>query len=161
MASEQDVRAQLQRAGQDHLLRFWADLAPESRAALLAELASLKPDALREHCQRASAACAQVPGPLPDLEARLQPLPPELVGSAIRCDLETRLRWEEEGRQRRTGRGLGRRCPSCPEELEECLRGRGGWRFRKCCVELFSLHVLPPALSRPRSRAVSGSGVAL
>lgn len=97
MASEQDVRAQLQRAGQDHLLRFWADLAPESRAALLAELASLEPDALREHCQRASAACAQVPGPLPDLEARLQPLPPELVGSAIRCDLETRLRWEEEG----------------------------------------------------------------
>ncbi|CAO2598558.1 UDP-N-acetylhexosamine pyrophosphorylase-like protein 1 [Lemmus lemmus] len=97
MASEQDVRAQLQRAGQDHLLRFWADLAPESRAALLAELASLEPDALREHCQRASAACALVPGPLPDLEARLQPLPPELVGSAIRCDHETRLRWEEEG----------------------------------------------------------------
>ncbi|KAK7799731.1 hypothetical protein U0070_010738 [Myodes glareolus] len=97
MASEQDVRAQLQRAGQDHLLSFWADLAPESRAALLAELASLEPDVLREHCQRASAACALVPGPLPDLEARLQPLPPELVGSAIRCDQETRLQWEEEG----------------------------------------------------------------
>ena len=56
MDSERDVRAQLQRAGQDHLLRFYADLAPEARAALLAELASLEADALREHCQRAAAA---------------------------------------------------------------------------------------------------------
>uniref|UniRef100_A0A8C6HXQ3 UDP-N-acteylglucosamine pyrophosphorylase 1-like 1 n=1 Tax=Mus spicilegus TaxID=10103 RepID=A0A8C6HXQ3_MUSSI len=97
MDSERDVRAQLQRAGQDHLLRFYADLAPEARAALLAELASLEADALREHCQRAAAAGALAPGPLPDLAARLQPLPPERVGSAIRCDQETRLRWEEEG----------------------------------------------------------------
>ncbi|XP_021506798.1 UDP-N-acetylhexosamine pyrophosphorylase-like protein 1 isoform X2 [Meriones unguiculatus] len=97
MASETDVRAKLQSAGQDHLLRFWADLAPEPQAALLAELASLEPDALREHCQRASAACALAPGPLLDLEARLQPLPPERVGSAVRCDRETLLRWEEEG----------------------------------------------------------------
>lgn len=97
MASERDVRAKLQRAGQDHLLRFWADLAPEPRAALLAELSSLEADALREHCQRASAAGALASGPLPDLAARLQPLPPERLGSAIRCDQETRLRWEEEG----------------------------------------------------------------
>ncbi|EDL93597.1 rCG45680, partial [Rattus norvegicus] len=97
MASERDVRAKLQRAGQDHLLRFWADLAPELRAALLAELSSLEADALREHCQRASAASALASGPLPDLAARLQPLPPERLGSAIRCDQETRLRWEEEG----------------------------------------------------------------
>lgn len=120
------MRAQLQRAGQDHLLRFWADLAPESRAALLAELASLEPDALREHCQRASAACALVPGPLPDLEARLQPLPPELVGSAIRCDQETRLQWEEEGRQRRTGRGgLGQLCRSRSRPVELVPTGKG------------------------------------
>lgn len=117
MASEQDVRSKLQRAGQDHLLRFWDDLAPEPRAALLAELASLEPDVLREHCQRASAACSLAPGPLPDLAARLQPLPPERVGSATRCDQETRRQWEEEGRQHRTGRGLGRRCPLRPEEL--------------------------------------------
>lgn len=114
MASERDVRAQLQQAGQDHLLRFWADLAPEPQAALLAELASLDADALREHCQRASAAGALAPGPLPDLAARLQPLPPERVGSAIRCDQETRLRWEEEGRHRRTRRRLGKRWPLRP-----------------------------------------------
>jgi hypothetical protein len=126
MDSERDVRAQLQRAGQDHLLRFYADLAPEARAALLAELASLEADALREHCQRAAAAGALAPGPLPDLAARLQPLPPERVGSAIRCDQETRLRWEEEGRQRRARLGLGRSGPLRPEELEPMGGGGSG-----------------------------------
>ncbi|EAW88341.1 UDP-N-acteylglucosamine pyrophosphorylase 1-like 1, isoform CRA_b [Homo sapiens] len=97
MASEQDVRARLQRAGQEHLLRFWAELAPEPRAALLAELALLEPEALREHCRRAAEACARPHGPPPDLAARLRPLPPERVGRASRSDPETRRRWEEEG----------------------------------------------------------------
>ncbi|XP_041581809.1 UDP-N-acetylhexosamine pyrophosphorylase-like protein 1 [Vulpes lagopus] len=97
MASERAVRARLQRAGQEHLLRFCAELAPGQRAALLAELGALEPEALREHCRRAAAACAHPPGPPPDLAARLRPLPPECVGSASRCDPETRLLWEEEG----------------------------------------------------------------
>ncbi|XP_063552972.1 UDP-N-acetylhexosamine pyrophosphorylase-like protein 1 isoform X3 [Gorilla gorilla gorilla] len=97
MASEQDVRARLQRAGQEHLLRFWAELAPEPRAALLAELALLEPEALLEHCRRAAEACARPHGPPPDLAARLRPLPPERVGRASRSDPETRRRWEEEG----------------------------------------------------------------
>ncbi|XP_023083362.2 UDP-N-acetylhexosamine pyrophosphorylase-like protein 1 isoform X3 [Piliocolobus tephrosceles] len=97
MASEQDVRARLQRAGQEHLLRFWAELAPESRAALLAELALLEPEALREHCRRAAEACARPHGPPPGLAERLRPLPAERVGRASRSDPETRRRWEEEG----------------------------------------------------------------
>ncbi|XP_023371900.1 UDP-N-acetylhexosamine pyrophosphorylase-like protein 1 isoform X1 [Otolemur garnettii] len=97
MTSEGDVRARLQRAGQEHLLRFWPELEPGPRAALLAELATLEPEALREHCQRAAAACENPPGPPPDLAERLRPLPPERVGSASRSDPETRRRWEEEG----------------------------------------------------------------
>ncbi|XP_025720697.1 UDP-N-acetylhexosamine pyrophosphorylase-like protein 1 isoform X1 [Callorhinus ursinus] len=97
MASERDVRARLQRAGQEHLLRFCAELAPGPRAALLAELGALEPEALSEHCRRAAAACAHPPGPPPDLAARLRPLPPECVGSATRCDPEVRRLWEEEG----------------------------------------------------------------
>nr|XP_045010873.1 UDP-N-acetylhexosamine pyrophosphorylase-like protein 1 [Jaculus jaculus] len=97
MASEGDVRARLRRAGQEHLLRFWAELEPEPRAALLAELAPLEPDALREHCQLAAAAYARHPDPRADLAARLQPLPPDRLGSASRSDTETRRRWEEEG----------------------------------------------------------------
>ncbi|XP_069915559.1 UDP-N-acetylhexosamine pyrophosphorylase-like protein 1 isoform X2 [Oryctolagus cuniculus] len=97
MASERDVRARLQLAGQEHLLRFWAELAPGPRAGLLAELEPLDPAALREHCRQAAAACARPPGPDPGLAARLRPLPPERVGSASRSDPETRRRWEEEG----------------------------------------------------------------
>ncbi|XP_055255634.1 UDP-N-acetylhexosamine pyrophosphorylase-like protein 1 isoform X2 [Moschus berezovskii] len=97
MASEADLRARLQRAGQQHLLRFCAELAPEPRAALLAQLEALEPEALRRHCQRAAAACARPPGPPPDLAARLQPLPPERVGSASEGDPQTRRLWEEEG----------------------------------------------------------------
>ncbi|XP_004848848.2 UDP-N-acetylhexosamine pyrophosphorylase-like protein 1 [Heterocephalus glaber] len=97
MATEADVRARLQRAGQGHLLRFWAELGPGPRAALLAELAPLEPDALREHCASAAEACARAPGPTPGLAARLRPLSPERVGSASRSDPETRRRWEAEG----------------------------------------------------------------
>lgn len=93
------MHARLQRAGQEHLLRFCAELAPGPRAALLAELGALEPEALREHCRRAAEACAHPPGPPPDLAARLRPLPPECVGSASRCDPETRRLWEEEGRR--------------------------------------------------------------
>lgn len=109
MASEAAVRARLQRAGQEHLLRFCAELEPGPRAALLAELAPLEPEALREHCLRAAAACARPPGPPPDLAARLRPLPPERVGSAVRSDPETRRLWEEEGR-RAEARAEGRLC---------------------------------------------------
>lgn len=97
MASEQDVRARLQRAGQEHLLRFCAELAPGPRAALLAQLESLEPEALREHCERAAAACARPPDPPHDVAARLSPLPPERVGSASQSDPKTRRLWEEEG----------------------------------------------------------------
>ncbi|XP_015986482.2 UDP-N-acetylhexosamine pyrophosphorylase-like protein 1 [Rousettus aegyptiacus] len=97
MASEQDVRARLQRAGQEHLLRFCAELAPGPRAALLAELARLEPEALREHCRRAALACARSPGRPPGLAERLRPLPPARVGSAIRGDPEALRLWEEEG----------------------------------------------------------------
>lgn len=100
MASEADVRARLQRAGQSHLLRFWAELDPGPRAALLAELALLDPDTLREHCASAAEACARAPGPTPGLAERLRPLSSKSVGSVCRDDPETRRRWEEEGGRR-------------------------------------------------------------
>ncbi|XP_049637589.1 UDP-N-acetylhexosamine pyrophosphorylase-like protein 1 [Suncus etruscus] len=94
---ERAVRERLRCAGQEHLLRFCADLAPGPRAALLAELGPLEPDVLREHCRRAAAAHGRPSGPGPDLAARLQPLPPDRLGSATRCHPDTRRRWEEEG----------------------------------------------------------------
>ncbi|KAM5298578.1 UDP-N-acetylhexosamine pyrophosphorylase-like protein 1 [Ctenodactylus gundi] len=97
MASERDVRAGLRRAGQEHLLRFWAELTPGPRAALLAQLAALDPDALREHCAKAARALSRAPGRPLAPDARLRPLPAERVGSAARGDPQERRRWEAEG----------------------------------------------------------------
>ncbi|XP_031306845.2 UDP-N-acetylhexosamine pyrophosphorylase-like protein 1 isoform X2 [Camelus dromedarius] len=97
MASERDIRARLQRAGQEHLLRFCAELAPGPRAALLAQLEPLEPEALGEHCRRAAAARAHPSGPPPELAARLRPLPPERMGTASGGDPQSRRLWEEEG----------------------------------------------------------------
>lgn len=150
MASERAVRARLQRAGQEHLLRFCAELAPGPRAALLAELGALEPEALREHCRRAAAACAHPPGPPPDLAARLRPLPPECVGSASRCDPETRLLWEEEGR--RGGGGPGRGGPGWRRGLPNVGR-QESWYLEDlaCLISLWG----------PFSHAASDWGVGL
>lgn len=132
MASELDVRARLQRAGQEHLLRFCAELAPGPRAALLAQLEPLEPEALREHCRRAAAACARPPAPAPDLAARLRPLPPERVGSASGVAPQTRRLWEEEGR-RDGGPGGGR--PSLRKAASPTERGdRGGGTWSSVCL---------------------------
>lgn len=131
MASEADLRARLQRANQEHLLRFCAELAPEPRAALLAQLEALEPEALRQHCQRAAAACARPPGPPPDLAARLQPLPLERVGSASEGDPQTRRLWEEEGRRR----GSRRRAPRAAGRGHAHGAGRAG-RAGKRSLEL-------------------------
>lgn len=136
---ERTVRERLRRAGQEHLLRFYADLAPEPRAALLAELGPLEPDALREHCRRAAAAHGRPSGPGPDLAARLQPLPPERLGSATRCHPDTRRRWEEEGRllEEAASPCAGSRPASGPNspqgpaeqlDLRDQMRGRVWWR---------------------------------
>lgn len=151
MASEQDVRARLQRAGQEHLLRFCAELAPGPRAALLAELEPLEPEALREHCERAAAACARPPGAPPDLAERLRPLPPERVGSAIRGDPEALRLWEEEGRR---GGSPGRGAPLTGRKGPSLSRGlRGGM-----LAELqFASFVTPPRWQRASSRPGSGT----
>lgn len=148
MAAERDVRARLRRAGQEHLLRFCAELAPGPRAALLAELRALEPGALREHCRRAAAACARPPGPEPGLEARLRPLPPERVGSASRCDPETRRLWEQEGRR---GGRPGRAGPG-----PKWGGGRGGtWRGSACsflCGVSFHTAARDSGVGRPTLR---------
>ncbi|XP_063000675.1 UDP-N-acetylhexosamine pyrophosphorylase-like protein 1 [Elgaria multicarinata webbii] len=91
---EEELRARLEREGQAHLLRFWAELAPAARRALLDSLAPLLGE-LGAHCRRAAAG-AQERGP-ESLDGRLEPVPPEFLGSACRSDPATLQRWGEEG----------------------------------------------------------------
>ncbi|XP_074066717.1 UDP-N-acetylhexosamine pyrophosphorylase-like protein 1 [Macrotis lagotis] len=97
MVSEEEVRAGLERAGQAHLLRFWAELAPAGRASLLADLAPLDPDELGEHCRRAAAARAREQAPLEQADSRMRPVQPEVLGGVRRSDPQSLRRWEQEG----------------------------------------------------------------
>uniref|UniRef100_A0A8C9F217 UDP-N-acetylglucosamine pyrophosphorylase 1 like 1 n=1 Tax=Pavo cristatus TaxID=9049 RepID=A0A8C9F217_PAVCR len=92
MEPPEEVRARLERAGQGHLLRFWAELDPAQRAELLAAL----PPGLGEHC-RLAAACARQREHLERLDGRVEPLPAALLGSARHCGLAALQRWEDEG----------------------------------------------------------------
>ncbi|XP_061459838.1 UDP-N-acetylhexosamine pyrophosphorylase-like protein 1 isoform X2 [Rhineura floridana] len=95
---EEEIRALLERAGQSHLLRFWGELGQAQRDALLEELALLDAEELGAHCRRAAEACAREQGPCPErLDGRMEPIPPEFLGSVRRSDRGTLERWEAEG----------------------------------------------------------------
>uniref|UniRef100_A0A670YSS9 UDP-N-acetylglucosamine pyrophosphorylase 1 like 1 n=1 Tax=Pseudonaja textilis TaxID=8673 RepID=A0A670YSS9_PSETE len=97
-SEEEAMRVRLERAGQSHLLRFWAELGPAEREALLGPLALLEPEELAEHCRRAAQACARQRRPCREkLDGRMEPLPPEVVGSVGSGDPAALERWEEEG----------------------------------------------------------------
>uniref|UniRef100_A0A8C8RGC5 UDP-N-acetylglucosamine pyrophosphorylase 1 like 1 n=1 Tax=Pelusios castaneus TaxID=367368 RepID=A0A8C8RGC5_9SAUR len=93
----EEIRARLERVGQSHLLRFWAELEPPQRDSLLAALALLEAEELGEHCRRAAEACAREQGPLERLDGRMEPVPTEFVGSVSRSQPATLAQWEAEG----------------------------------------------------------------
>ncbi|XP_069465836.1 UDP-N-acetylhexosamine pyrophosphorylase-like protein 1 [Ambystoma mexicanum] len=96
MATMEQVRRQLEEAGQAHLLRFWPELDPEGRAVLLGELSALDLRELRQHCLSAAAAASRRKG-LDEIQRDMKPMPPELVGSVCHSDPEALASWEQEG----------------------------------------------------------------
>ncbi|XP_075435180.1 UDP-N-acetylhexosamine pyrophosphorylase-like protein 1 [Ascaphus truei] len=97
MEPPQETRRRLQEVGQAQLLRFWDELSPAGREALLGELRLLETGELRDHCRRAEEAYARESGSPQRLGERMMPLPAECVGSVSRSDREELIRWEEEG----------------------------------------------------------------
>ncbi|KAJ6651949.1 hypothetical protein lerEdw1_015891 [Lerista edwardsae] len=98
MQLEEEVRAGLERAGQSHLLRFWVELEPAQRQALLEALTRLGTEELARHCRRAAEACARKLAPRAEsLDGRMRPLPPEFLGSACKTQRAALAQWEDEG----------------------------------------------------------------
>lgn len=104
MEPPEEVRARLERAGQGHLLRFWAELDPAQCAELLAAL----PPGLGEHC-RLAAACARPRERLERLDGRVEPLPAAVLGSVRHCGPAALQRWEDEGERAGGYRRRGQR----------------------------------------------------
>ncbi|XP_028910234.1 UDP-N-acetylhexosamine pyrophosphorylase-like protein 1 isoform X2 [Ornithorhynchus anatinus] len=99
MGSEAAAAGGLRACGQDQLLHFWAELSPGQRGALLRDLAPLQPGLLREHCRDARRAWARLRDPpgRPPLDGRMQPVPPDFLGSVRRAGPDTLRAWEREG----------------------------------------------------------------
>uniref|UniRef100_A0A8C5QBJ1 UDP-N-acetylglucosamine pyrophosphorylase 1 like 1 n=1 Tax=Leptobrachium leishanense TaxID=445787 RepID=A0A8C5QBJ1_9ANUR len=97
MAAEAGVRGKLREAGQEQLLRFWDELSPAEREALLVELRPLEPGELKEHCQRAERAYSGESGAPQRLDSNMSPLHPQLLGSTKHSPPGQLNAWEEEG----------------------------------------------------------------
>lgn len=97
MISFEEAKARLHAAGQSHVLQFWPELSPEERSALLDEISQLEPKELLEHCRGAVAAASRQQSADAGLDARMEPVAPEFIGSVRESDKETIQLWDDEG----------------------------------------------------------------
>lgn len=101
-----DLGQRLAAAGQGHVLRFWPELGGAARRALAAELRDMDVAEINRFFRRARGDGGS--GTTAGLDARMEPVPRDVLGSASR-DRELLPRWESRGRcgGRRGRRGAG------------------------------------------------------
>ncbi|NP_001015926.1 UDP-N-acetylhexosamine pyrophosphorylase-like protein 1 [Xenopus tropicalis] len=95
--SAESRRRRAEESGQGQLFRFWDELSPAEKEALLEQLEMLEPRELREHCQRAREAYVRESSAPQRLDDRMQPVPPEFLGSVRHSGTGELERWEREG----------------------------------------------------------------
>lgn len=105
MLSFEEAKARLENAGQSHVLQFWAELSAEERGTILEEISQLQPEELLEHCRAAAAAASRHSSADGRLDERMEPVPPEFIGSVRKSNKETLQMWGDEGNA--TGACLG------------------------------------------------------
>lgn len=95
--SFEETKSRLEAAGQGHILQFWSELSSEERNSFLTELSQLEPEELREHCRRAAESANNQSTSQDLLDQRMEPVPPEFIGSVRKTDQKTLIAWEDEG----------------------------------------------------------------
>lgn len=105
MLSFEEAKSRLETVGQSHVLQFWAELSAEERGSILEEISQLQPEELIEHCRATAAAATRHSNADGRLDERMEPVPPEFIGSVRKSDKETLQMWGDEGNV--TGARLG------------------------------------------------------
>lgn len=116
------LRGRLASAGQEHLLQFWPELGGAQQAELCAQLQAMDLEELTAFFRRATAGCSR---PQADsVDARMEPVPREVLGSATR-DRDQLQAWENEGTTAPRVSVLSRAChgssPAGPGPLRSSL----------------------------------------
>uniref|UniRef100_A0A2K5DHJ5 UDP-N-acetylglucosamine pyrophosphorylase 1 n=1 Tax=Aotus nancymaae TaxID=37293 RepID=A0A2K5DHJ5_AOTNA len=90
-----DLKLRLSKAGQEHLLRFWNELEEAQQVELHAELQAMNFEELNLFFQKAIEGFNQS-SQQKNVDARMEPVPREVLGSATR-DQDQLQAWESEG----------------------------------------------------------------
>uniref|UniRef100_A0A2I3T1Y2 UDP-N-acetylglucosamine pyrophosphorylase 1 n=1 Tax=Pan troglodytes TaxID=9598 RepID=A0A2I3T1Y2_PANTR len=90
-----DLKVTLSKAGQEHLLRFWNELEEAQQVELYAELQAMNFEELNFFFQKAIEGFNQS-SHQKNVDARMEPVPREVLGSATR-DQDQLQAWESEG----------------------------------------------------------------
>lgn len=125
--------------GQGHVLRFWPELGGAARRALAAELRDMDVAEINRFFRRAR---GDGGGTAAGLDARMEPVPRDVLGSASR-DRGLLPRWESRGRcggdgggarsgPARCGAGAAGPTPVCSPRAQGWRRSRGAV-WPRCC----------------------------
>lgn len=93
------LRARLTQHGQEHVLRFWAELSDTERRSLYDELDGLDLARLNEAFKECMGQEAGAKGESADgsIDDRLEPPPEDVVGSVVQTDQDTLASYERQG----------------------------------------------------------------
>lgn len=89
-----DVKAKLEKHGQEHLLQFWEELSEEQRQQLISDINEINLEEVNEFFKRATASLEESNEKLDD---RLQAVPDSEYMSISRTEKEHLKGYEQEG----------------------------------------------------------------
>ncbi|OCT66956.1 UDP-N-acetylhexosamine pyrophosphorylase-like protein 1 [Xenopus laevis] len=95
--SVESRRQRAEDSGQWQLFRFWDELSPVEKEALLDQLEMLEPRELKEHCLRAQEAYVRDISAPQRLDDTMQPVPSLLLGSVRHSSTGELDSWERQG----------------------------------------------------------------